>query len=223
LSASAIKLITEQYECSVDSVLQDGPISLKHAIRITYQISSALAYLHGNRLYHCAVKASNVVLTQRTHSDPSAKLSMFSACRFAGEDTRAKFAKQDKIDYTVFFLYVVFSGRSTRKHDFGIDQVSEKESEHKEAAAEILNSLIRSNSEADVFSDLADKLFALDAEIRRASDGLEQVFLFGDRDPDQDNRLSEDRESDAPDSHDFRREGRVGIDWGEERRARLSL
>jgi len=40
-----------------------------------------------------------------------------------------KFAKQDKIDYTVFFLYVVFSGRSTRKHDFGIDQVSEKESE----------------------------------------------------------------------------------------------
>ena len=181
-----LAMITEQYACSVESVLQDGPIRFNHGIRIAYQIASALAYMHTHRLYHGAVRAANVVLKERTHTDPSAKLSMFSECRFAEEtSSRLKLGKQDKLDYNVFFLAVVFSDRSAQTHGFGTNHASKTKSDHQEAAAEIFSALIRSPfQDAAIFCEHAEKLSALDAEIRRACDGLEQLFISGDRDPD---------------------------------------
>ena len=175
--------------------------------------------MHTHRLYHGAVRAANVVLKERTHTDPSAKLSMFSECRFAEEtSSRFKLAKQDKLDYNVFFLAVVFSDRSAQTHGFGTNHASKTKSEHQEAAAEIFSSLIRSPfQDAAIFCELAEKLLALDAEIRRACDGLEHLFISGDRDPDQVIRLPEDRTSHTSVSSNFQGTGQAEVDSGEER------
>ena len=54
---------------------------MPHAIRITVQIASAVAYLHDRGICHCEVEARNVVVMQRQAICPIVKLSNFSQGR----------------------------------------------------------------------------------------------------------------------------------------------
>ena len=65
-------IITEEFACSLESVLQEGPIPVRCAVRISYQIASAIAFLHSRRLCHGSVDVANVVMIKRTLTDPTA-------------------------------------------------------------------------------------------------------------------------------------------------------
>ena len=61
--------------------MDEGSIALTPAVRIMYQISTAIAHMHELGICHCAVRAENVLLMQSVLIDPIAKLSNLSQCQ----------------------------------------------------------------------------------------------------------------------------------------------
>jgi serine/threonine protein kinase len=71
-------LIREESACSLASLLKEGPLPLRTVVQIMHQVASALEYLHKKFIPHGAVEAANVVLMDRSATDPVVKLTNFS-------------------------------------------------------------------------------------------------------------------------------------------------
>ena len=141
------------------------------AIRILYQVISALAYLHARKLYHCAVCSENIHLIQKTFLDPIAKLANFSSVRFNGKlSSRKRLESLDINAVQEIFIILVFGQRGSGT---GSEAAP---TEHEETAASILHSFMLSAGQPNRCCAVAERLFALDAEMHGTSDRLEHVI-----------------------------------------------
>ena len=104
--------ITERSACSIANALNSGSIPRVPALRIMYQISTALAYIHDLGVCHCSVKAESVYLMQSVLIDPIAKLSNFSKCK-----TKSMLFVEDIADFTDLLCIVTCWPNSVRKSD----------------------------------------------------------------------------------------------------------
>lgn len=70
-------------ENNLEKFLTEYELTAKQAIKVLYNISRGLAYLHNNRLIHGDVKASNIIVSPR---DLSARLIDFGNIQLAGRE-----------------------------------------------------------------------------------------------------------------------------------------
>jgi hypothetical protein len=107
--------VMERSACSLASYLYEGPMSPTPAVRILWQVSSAISYLHDLGICYCVMDPKNVVLMQRVLRDPIAKLSNFSHC-----ERKSKLFVKDITDFGVLMYRVLVSGSEnqvTSMHD----------------------------------------------------------------------------------------------------------
>jgi serine/threonine protein kinase len=97
-------LITERSACSLSFLLDEGSLTFSPAVRIMYQISSALAYMHELDICHSAIEAESVLLMQRVLRDPIAKLSNFSRC-----NVKSPLFSKDVVDFVALLRLVTGS------------------------------------------------------------------------------------------------------------------
>jgi serine/threonine protein kinase len=105
-------LVTERSACSVEEILDEVSNSLDTAVRIMYQISTALAYLHDLGICHGAIEARSVLLMQRVFSEPIAKLSEFSECR-----SKTSLFRKDLVDFAALLELLTVSRGSAGTSD----------------------------------------------------------------------------------------------------------
>ena len=100
---------------------------------------------------------------------------MFSSVPF-GNARSIRSAKQDETDFTILFVRLAFADRSNRSTTGDVEKDRASRG-HLQAATDIGTWLMRSNNkDGTLFSDLAEKLFALDVDMRFAS-GEERTVL----------------------------------------------
>lgn len=70
---------------SLESLLEEGPLSAQRAIRVTLEVLSALAYVHARGILHRDVKPANVILHERSADKCEVRLVDFGIAKLSLE------------------------------------------------------------------------------------------------------------------------------------------
>jgi serine/threonine protein kinase len=165
-------LVTERSACSVEEILDEVSSSLDTAVRIMYQISTALAYLHDLGICHGAIEARSVLLMQRVFSEPIAKLSEFSECR-----SKTSLFRKDLVDFAALLELLTVSRGSAGTSDTRqiLDDVNQ---ESRMALTRLIGVACEGNMSV---SKISMSLMDIDVALHKKSDSVHvsstQTFL----------------------------------------------
>jgi hypothetical protein len=163
LAGNGPALIMERSACSVAYKLDEESIALTPAVRIMYQISTAITHMHELGICHCAVRAENVLLMQSVLIDPIAKLSNLSQSQ-----RKVWRFKTDIVDFAALLYRISESKDLVPKSDGIIPKLPPLPV--LEGSCKSLAQLVRDSWDGSLsFSSIASRLSDIDADMTARS------------------------------------------------------
>ena len=141
-----------------------------HAICVVSQVASAIAFLHKRKIYHCAIRTSNVFLIPLVCDDPVAKLGNFAQCRFLSKKSKLSrtLEHEDVSELSLLYSRMVpgnGGSPSIESDDYACACIM----------VDALGESARGGRGAEV---IAEELYALLSKIREGSAALENTFAL---------------------------------------------